>query len=74
MTFRISKYAHNAWKAPQGHKNPQVLIMKRTSYKHMILIALIFPSLVLSYRFLAKKLIEENVLIKEKVIIFLAKI
>ena len=24
MTFRVSKYTHNAWKAPQQHKNRQI--------------------------------------------------
>lgn len=67
MTFRVSKYTHNAWKAPQQHKNPQILFMKRISYKHFILVSLSLGSLVLSFRFLAKKLVEENVLIQERV-------
>ena len=69
MTFRISKYKHNAWKAPQEHKNPQILFMRRISYKYFFFLSVGFGSLILSFRFLAKKLIEENIIIQKKVII-----
>jgi len=67
MTFRISKYRHNAWKAPQQHKNPQVLPLRRNSYPNMFLIIFTSLGIVLSFRFFAKKLITENVLIHENV-------
>jgi len=69
MTFRVSKYTHNAWKAPQQHKNRQILLMKRISYKHFILVSLTLATLIYSFRFLAKKLIDENILIQERVYI-----
>ncbi len=69
MTFRISKYTHNAWKAPQEHKNPQTFLLKRFSYINIINGIFVFLGLVFTFRFLAKKLINENIVIKEKVII-----
>lgn len=67
MTFRISKYTHNAWKAPQENKNPQIMGMHRYSYKNLIFLSFTLSALVFSFRFLAKKLIQENIIIQENV-------
>ena len=67
MTFRISKYTHNSWKAPQQFKNPESLIIKRFSLPNIILGSMTFFGCIFSFRFLAKKLVGENVLIQEKV-------
>lgn len=73
MTFRITKYTHNAWKAAQKFKNPQTLTIYRQSLPHQLIIIPTVFGCILTFRFLAKKLIEENIYIHESVkFLFLA--
>ena len=68
MTYRISKYTHNAWKAPQKFKNPEGLVIRRFSFPNLLLGVFTFWGCVVTFRYLVRKLVNENILYREWVI------
>jgi hypothetical protein len=70
MTYRISKYSHNNWKEPNKFKNPMVLGRLRFSWKFISISFCFSVICIVSFRYFAIKLIDENLYLREWVIFY----